>query len=64
MLDASEINALAEKDGVTGDALNLVREVEHLTVGAVIARSALSFQKPAAIMADATAAVSHLEGRR
>lgn len=64
MLDASEIKALAEKYGVTGDVLSLVREVEHLTVGAVIARLALSFQKPTAIMAAATAAVSHLEGRR
>lgn len=63
MLDASQIEALADKHGVTGDVLKLVREVEHLTVGEIIARSALCFQKPNAIMADAAAAVSHLEGR-
>jgi hypothetical protein len=44
--------------------LKFVRELEHLTVAEVIARSALSFHKPNAIMADATAAVSYLEGRR
>lgn len=60
MLDASEIKALAEKHGVTGDVLKLVREVEHRTVALVIVRSALSFQKPNAIMDDAIGAVRHL----
>jgi hypothetical protein len=60
MLDVSEIKALAEKHGVTGDVLTLVREVEHLTVALVIVRSALSFQRPNAIMADAIATVRHL----
>jgi hypothetical protein len=62
MLDASEIKALAEKHGVTGDVLKLVREVEHRTVALVIVRSALSFQKPNAIMDDAKAAVRHFTG--
>lgn len=60
MLDAAEIQALAEKHGVTGDVSKLVREVEHRTVALLIARSALSFQKPNAIMDDAIAAVRHL----
>jgi hypothetical protein len=64
MLDAAQIEVLADKHGVPGDVLKFVRELEHLTVAEVIARSALSFHKPNAIMADATAAVSYLEGRR
>ncbi|WP_321789601.1 hypothetical protein [Paraburkholderia sp. J94] len=46
MLDSTDIQKLARKHGVSGDPaaiVALVRAVEHLTVGAIVTRAAISF---------------------
>ncbi|OBR53966.1 hypothetical protein [Paraburkholderia tropica] len=65
MLDGTDIQELARKHGVSGDPaaiVALVRAVEHLTVGAIVARAAIGFANPRAIMSDASKAVGQLEG--
>lgn len=63
MLDSTDIQKLARKHGVSGDPaaiVALVRAVEHLTVGAIVTRAAISFANPQAIMSDASQAVDQL----
>ncbi|MBU9210897.1 MULTISPECIES: hypothetical protein [Burkholderiaceae] len=63
MLDDTDIQELARKHSVSGDAASivaLVRAVEHLTVGAIVARAAIGFANPQAIMLDASRAVDQL----
>ncbi|MBN3813431.1 hypothetical protein [Paraburkholderia sp. Ac-20347] len=63
MLDDTDIQERARKRGVWGDPaaiVALVRAVEHLTVGAIVTRAAISFANPNAIMADASKALDQL----